>query len=81
MKAFANSRRSSRKFRWSLLSSGGVTLAVLDSCDPAVAEAVLYGFEDLTIALVQAFFLSITPEATSNVTVQAVTQVLGGMFC
>ena len=81
MKARANSQRSSRKFRWSMLGSGGLTLAVLDSCDPGVADAVLIGFEDLSISLIQAFFLSITPAATSNVTVQAVTQALGGMFC
>ena len=45
-----------------MLGSGGMTLAVLDSCDPAVADAVLIGFEDLSISLIQAFFLSITPD-------------------
>ena len=81
MKERANSRQSSRKFRWSLLGSGGLMVAALESCDPAVAEAVLFGFEDLSISLIQAFFLSITPEAATNVTVQAVTQALGGMLC
>jgi len=81
MKAHANNRQSSRKFRWSILGSGGLMLAALESCDPAVADAVLFGFEDLSISLIQAFFLSITPEAATNVTVQVVTQALGGMLC
>jgi hypothetical protein len=81
MKARANDRRSSRKLRWSLLGSGGLTLAVLESCDPAVADAVLIGLEDLSISLIQAFFLSIAPESAGSVTVQAVTETLGGMLC
>jgi hypothetical protein len=71
----------SRKLRWSFLGSGVTTFAVLESCDPAISNAVLVGLEDLSVSLIQAFFTSIAPEASSSVTVQVITDTVGGILC
>jgi hypothetical protein len=71
----------SRKLRWSFLGSGVTTFAVLESCDPAISDAILFGLEDLSISLIQAFFTAIAPTDSGSVTVQVITDTMGGILC
>mgnify|MGYP001186191198 CR=1 FL=1 len=49
-----------------ILGSGSFALGVGSSCDPAVRDTVLSGFQGLATAFVDAFFLGLAANAADN---------------
>jgi|GEM_PF-2795946 len=75
-------QRTYRRVFRLLAGTTGMTLAVLEGCDDEVTTLIIGGFNELANTMIDAFFLTITPqESTPVTTVQAITEAITSMLC
>ena len=80
MKPPRRAERISRRMRWLAAASAGLVFG--GGCgDADIQSVVLGGFQSLVIAVIDALFLSLAPEAEAIVTVRAIVDPLAALVC